>query len=56
MEAITVRKMGFAFPEDLEQMAAAIEAGKYGPSLEAAFRISHVFGVGVDDVFEWDEG
>ncbi len=38
------------------QTIAAIEAGKYGPSLEAAFRISHVFGVGVDDVFEWDEG
>jgi putative transcriptional regulator len=37
------------------QTVAAIEAGKYSPSLEAAFRIAHVFGVGVDDVFEWIE-
>ena len=37
------------------QTIVAIEAGKYGPSLEAAFRIAHVFGVGVEDVFEWDE-
>lgn len=37
------------------QTVAAIEAGKYGPSLEAAFRIARVFGVGVEDVFEWDE-
>jgi putative transcriptional regulator len=37
------------------QTIVAIEAGKYGPSLEAAFRIAHVFGVGVEDVFEWNE-
>jgi putative transcriptional regulator len=37
------------------QTIAAIEAGKYGPSLEAAFRIAHVFGVKLDDVFQWDE-
>lgn len=36
------------------QTVVAIEAGKYGPSLEAAFRIAHVFGVGVEDVFAWD--
>ena len=36
------------------QTIAAIEAGKYGPSLEAAFRIAQVFGVGVEDVFGWD--
>ena len=35
------------------QTVAAIEAGKYSPSLEAAFRIAHVFGVGLDDVFQW---
>jgi len=35
------------------QTVAAIEAGKYSPSLEAAFRIAHVFGVGVDEVFQW---
>ncbi len=36
------------------QTIAAIEAGKYGPSLEAAFRIAQVFGVELTDVFEWD--
>jgi putative transcriptional regulator len=35
------------------QTVAAIEAGKYSPSLEAAFRISRVFNTTVEDVFEW---
>ena len=35
------------------QTVAAVEAGKYSPSLEAAFRIAHVFGVKLDDVFQW---
>lgn len=35
------------------QTVAAIEAGKYAPSLEAAFRIARVFGAGVEDVFHW---
>ncbi len=38
------------------QTVAAIEAGKYAPSLEAAFRIAQVFGVGVEAVFQWSEG
>jgi putative transcriptional regulator len=37
------------------QTIAAIEAGKYGPSLEAAFRIAQVFGVGIEQVFGWEE-
>ena len=37
------------------QTIAAIEAGKYGPSLEAAFRIAQVFGVGIEEVFSWEE-
>ncbi len=36
------------------QTIAAIEAGKYSPSLEAAFRIAHVFNVPLDEVFVWD--
>ncbi len=36
------------------QTIAAIEAGKYAPSLEAAFRIADVFNVPLADVFEWD--
>lgn len=37
------------------QTVIAIELGKYSPSLESAFRISRVFGVGIEDVFGWDE-
>jgi putative transcriptional regulator len=36
------------------QTVAAIEAGKYSPTLEAAFRIAHVFGKPLDAVFQWD--
>lgn len=36
------------------QTIAAIEAGKYSPSLEVAFRIAHVFSVPLDEVFQWD--
>lgn len=35
------------------QTIAAIEAGKYSPTLEAAFRIADVFGVALSDVFSW---
>lgn len=35
------------------QTVAAIEAGKYSPSLETAFRIAQVFGKPLDEVFEW---
>jgi putative transcriptional regulator len=44
------RKIGMT-----RQTVAAVEAGKYSPSLEAAFRIAHVFAVTLDDVFQWDE-
>lgn len=37
------------------QTVIAIEQGKYSPSLESAFRISRVFGVGLEDVFGWDD-
>ena len=35
------------------QTVAAIEAGKYSPSLEAAFRIAQVFGAPLEQVFQW---
>ncbi|NYF31252.1 helix-turn-helix transcriptional regulator [Sphingopyxis sp. JAI108] len=39
------------------QTIAAIEQGKYSPSLEVAFRIAHVFGKPLDTVFQWiDDG
>ena len=34
------------------QTMIALEAGKYTPSLELAFRIAHVFGVQLGEVFE----
>lgn len=37
------------------QTIAAIEQNKYSPSLEAAFRIANVFGVGLEEVFKWTE-
>lgn len=37
------------------QTVVAIEAGKYSPSLEAAFRIARVFEVSVETVFQWEE-
>tara|TARA_B100000678_G_scaffold75577_1_gene62175 strand:- start:16516 stop:16743 length:228 start_codon:yes stop_codon:yes gene_type:complete len=37
------------------QTVIAIEQGRYSPSLESAFRISRVFGVGLEDVFGWEE-
>jgi putative transcriptional regulator len=36
------------------QTIAAIEAGKYSPTLEAAFRIAEVFGKPLEEVFQWD--
>ena len=43
------------------QTIAAIEQGRYAPSLGVAFRIAHVFGKRIDEVFKWtpaggDEG
>ena len=36
------------------QTVVAIEREKYSPSLEVAFRIAAVFGVGLDEVFRFD--
>ena len=38
------------------QTVVALEAGKYIPSLEIAFKIAEVFGVGVEEVFERKTG
>ncbi|MCY7339248.1 MAG: helix-turn-helix transcriptional regulator [Sphingomonas bacterium] len=37
------------------QTIIAIEQGRYSPSLESAFRIARQFGVGLEEVFGWDE-
>ena len=36
------------------QTINAIEAAKYGPSLELAFNIAEVFGVGIEEVFQYE--
>jgi putative transcriptional regulator len=59
-----IRKLRFEHGEMTQQALAdacgvtrqtviALEAGKYAPSLELAFRIAHAFRVGVEDVFHW---
>lgn len=57
-----IRKLRFFADEMTQQQLAekagasrqtiiAIEAGKYSPSLELAFRIADAFGVGINEVF-----
>ena len=36
------------------QTVIAIELDKYSPSLEVAFRIAHVFGVPLEQVFQYE--
>jgi putative transcriptional regulator len=38
------------------QTVNAIELAKYSPSLEVAFRIAEVFGVPLEDVFQYRAG
>jgi putative transcriptional regulator len=61
-----IRKLRFEHGEMTQQALAdacgitrqtviALEAGKYAPSLELAFRIARAFGVGVEQVFQWKQ-
>ncbi len=36
------------------QTIAAIETGKYSPSLESAFRIAEALGKPLEEVFQWE--
>jgi len=60
-----IRKLRFNHDEMTQQALAdkvgvtrqtivAIEAAKYSPSLELAFRIAHVFGVPLEEVFTYE--
>ncbi|MHB1454732.1 MAG: helix-turn-helix transcriptional regulator [Saccharofermentanales bacterium] len=40
--------------EASRQTIIAIEAGKYSPSLELAFRIADAFGVKINEVFDYE--
>ncbi|OPC79429.1 transcriptional regulator [Embleya scabrispora] len=62
----TIRALRFAHGEmtqaDLagrigvtRQTVIAIEQGRYSPSLEMAFRIARVFGVRLDEVFQYPD-
>lgn len=35
------------------QTIIALEAGRYAPSLELAFRIAHALDARIEDVFQW---
>lgn len=61
----TIRRLRFERCEMTQQELAervgvtrqtinAIEAGKYSPSLEVAFRIAVALGVRIEDVFSYD--
>jgi putative transcriptional regulator len=60
-----IRKLRFFANEMTQQQLAekvgasrqtilAIEAGKYSPSLELAFRIAEAFGVTIGEVFDYE--
>ena len=60
-----IRRLRFEHGEMTQQQLAeavgvaqptivAVEKEKYSPSLEAAFRIARVFGVPLEEVFEYD--
>ncbi len=52
--AMTQTELGAAIGVT-RQTVAAIEQSRYSPSLESAFRIAREFGVGVEDVFYWED-
>lgn len=52
--AVTQAELGDAIGVT-RQTVIAIEQGRYSPSLESAFRIARFFGVGLEDVFSWEE-
>lgn len=37
------------------QTIIALEAGRYAPSLELAFRIAHAFETPIEEVFTWQK-
>ena len=60
-----IRKLRFFYDEMTQQQLAekvgvtrqtiiAMEQEKYSPSLELAFRIAHIFGVPLEEVFSYD--
>jgi putative transcriptional regulator len=54
VDGLTQEKLG-ALCGVTRQTIIALEAGKYSPSLELAFRIAHAFGRTLDEVFQWSD-
>jgi len=52
VDGLTQEKLG-ALCGVTRQTIIALEAGKYSPSLELAFRIAHALGRTLDEVFQW---
>ena len=61
-----IRRLRFARGEMTQQALAdacsvtrqtiiALEAGRYAPSLELAFRIAHALDTRLEDVFQWSK-
>jgi putative transcriptional regulator len=53
-EGLTQEKLAQAC-DVTRQTIIALEAGKYSPSLELAFRLARALGRDLDDVFEYEE-
>ena len=62
-----IRRLRFDHDEMTQEMLAnragctrqtiiALEQGKYLPSIELAFRIARIFGVTLEEVFQYEEG
>jgi putative transcriptional regulator len=52
--SMTQAELGEAFGVT-RQTVIVIEQNRYSPTLESAFRIARVFGVGLEGVFSWNE-
>ena len=63
----TIRRLRFERGEMTQQALAgacgvtrqtiiALEAGRYAPSLELAFRIADALGARIEEVFRWNKG
>ena len=49
-QAVLAEKLGVS-----RQTVNAIETGKYDPSLDLAFRLSSLFGLRIEEIFNWNQ-
>ena len=48
-QAVLAEKLGVS-----RQTVNAIETGKYDPSLDLAFRLASLFGLRIEEIFNWN--